>query len=137
MSSMQENNFEGQAHRIMEEFALTPSEKVWEKVQADITGQKKSRLGMLPAALLICVFLLTTFLLHDLEKKHGVTYPPISENKNSIIEEPTATTSSNLSKTQTGVVTLKNKTLAGNDKPGLNKGSLNQTSRLSASTKNQ
>ena len=36
---MQENNFEGQVQDRMEGFTLEPSEKVWEKIQADIRNQ--------------------------------------------------------------------------------------------------
>jgi hypothetical protein len=88
---MQENNFEGKVNKMMEEFRMEPSERVWGSIQADINGTK-SRFGMVPIWLLTGCFLLTTFFLHDLEQKRAGSFNSAldavvtSANKNNITD---------------------------------------------------
>ena len=105
---MQENNFEGQVHHLMEGFTIDPSEKVWSNIQADIAGRKKSRFGMLPAALFMGCFLLTTFLLHDLENIKPSATKSISSGINETIQSAT-TAQVNFNKKETITVSQKNK----------------------------
>ena len=119
---MQENNLEGQVQNIMEGFTIDPSEKVWCKVHADIASHKKSRFGALPAALLIIVFLFTTFFLRDLEIRKPVTISSTHQDINQT-KQLTKESKNNLYKKEVAIASINNKTITGNkdfDKVDLN-----------------
>ena len=132
---MQENNFEGQVHNMMEGFTIDPSEKVWGNIQADIAGRKKSRFGILPAALLTACFLLMVFLLHDLEKRQPAAVPPVASGINAT-GQPATTMLVDLNKKVTLVPSKKN-TIQSTGNVDLNEVDLYKTKQLVITRENK
>ncbi len=132
---MQENNFEEEVHHLMKGFTIDPSEKVWGNIQADFAGRKKSRFGMLPAALLTGCFLLMVFLLHDLEKRQPAAVPPVSSVINATVQSAT-TTMVDLNKRTTVISSQKN-AIQPPVKKDLNEGDLYQTKQLVTNRRNK
>ncbi len=132
---MQENNLEGKVHNIMEGFTIEPSEKVWGNIQADLAGNKKTRFGMLPAAVLIICFLLTTFLLHDLEIKKPTSAASvnsgITQTKPSLKNTP-----ANLNQNELAIISSNKKTNTTGNK-NFSEINLNDTKQISVKEKNK
>lgn len=132
---MQENNFEGQVQDRMEGFTINPSEKVWGNIQANMAGRKKSRFGMLPAALLTACFLLMVFLLNDLERRQPAAVPPVASGINTT-GQPATTMLVDLNKKITLVPSQKN-TIQSTGNVDLNEVGLNKTKQLVITRENK
>src|ERR1051325_8032678 len=77
---MEENKFEKQVQRKMDEFTIHPSESVWEKIEARIGKKKRADRGLIFFLLLFCVLLTGGYWLW-ITNHHSITAANISRNK--------------------------------------------------------
>lgn len=84
---MADNNFETNMHRQMEEFKISPSAEVWQKVEEQLQKDKRRRrlFFLLPLTVLLTAGI--GFGIYQLGKNKGITKAVVQQNQNSIIEK--------------------------------------------------